>query len=94
MSFPASHSLYHVDCDVGHLRRADLATVNALARAQLNARRFGTTLRLLNATPELHDLIVFAGLGDVLFGRDEWEAEEREQALGVEEGGEADDLPV
>jgi ABC-type transporter Mla MlaB component len=94
MSFPAGRSLYHVDCDAGHLRRADLATVAALARAHLNARRLGTTLRVVNPSSELRALIVFVGLDDVLLGRDRREAEEREEALRVEERGEADDLPV
>jgi ABC-type transporter Mla MlaB component len=94
MSFPASHSLYHVDCDVGHLQRADIATVDALARAHLNARRLGTSLCIVNASRDLRDLIALAGLTGVLLGRDGREAEEREEALGVEERGEADDLPV
>ena len=94
MSFPAGHSLYHVDCDVGHVHRADLATVAALARAHLNARRLGATLRVVNPSSELRALIVFVGLDDVLFGRERREAEEREEPLSVEERGEADDLPV
>jgi len=94
MSFPGSHSLYHVDCDVGHLQRADLATVNALVRAHLNARRLGTTLCVVNASRDLSDLIALAGLAGVLLGRDGWEPEEREETLRVEERGEADDLPV
>ena len=62
MSFEGKHSLYHVDCDVGHVRRADLATVNALARAALNARRLGVRLRVVNAPRELQQLLHFAGL--------------------------------
>jgi anti-anti-sigma regulatory factor len=79
-----------VDCDVSHVRRADLETVCALARAQLNARRRGTRLRLVNVPPELEELIVFAGLASVLLGPQR-ESEEREQAVGVEERVEADD---
>ena len=94
MSFSGSHSLYHVDCDVGHVQRADLATVGALARAHLNAHRLGTTLRVVNPSRELHELIAFAGLERLLLGRDGREPEEREEALRVEERGEADDLPV
>lgn len=93
MSFGRQLSLYHVDCDVGHCR-ADLATANALARAHLKARRAGTRLRFVNASPELQELIDFVGLGDVLLGRAEGQAEEREEALGVEERGEADDASV
>jgi hypothetical protein len=93
MSFGRQLSLYHVDCDVGHLR-ADLATANALARAHVNAQRAGTRLRVINASPELQELLAFVGLGDVLLGRSEREAEEREEPFGVEERGEAGDASV
>jgi anti-anti-sigma regulatory factor len=83
-----------VDCDVAHVRCADFATVAALARAALNARRLGTRLRVVNETPELAELIVFAGLDEVLLGRRRRQAEQREEAFGVEERGVADDSPV
>jgi len=83
-----------VDCDVSHVRRADLATVNTLARAVLNARRQGTLIRFVNAARALQELIVFVGLEAVLLGRLEGEAEEREEPVGVEERVEPDDLPV
>lgn len=82
-----------MDCDVGHLRGADLATVNALARAQLNARKRGTRLRFTNVSPELRELVAFAGLEEALLGRDGRQSEQREEALGVEERVEADDPP-
>jgi len=94
MSFGGQDSLYHVDCDVGHFACADIGAVDALARASLHARRLGARLHVVNASPELQELIAFAGLDGVLFRRDGWEAEQGEQALGVEECGEADDLPV
>ena len=93
MSFRRQHSLYHVDCDVGHCR-ADLATANALARAHVHARRAGTRLRVVNSSPELSELLEFVGIGDVLLGRRERQAEEREQPLGVEERREPDDPAV
>jgi anti-anti-sigma regulatory factor len=83
-----------VDCDVSHLRTADLAVVDTLARAHLNARRRGIRLLFTNASPQLRELIAFTGLADVLLGRLEREPEEREEAVGVEEGVEADDPPV
>jgi len=83
-----------VDCDLGHFACADLGTVGALARASVNARRAGARLLVVNATPELEELIGFAGLDDVLLGRGRREAEQREEAPGVEEGGVADDPPV
>jgi hypothetical protein len=90
MSFGRRQSLYHVDCDVGH-SCADLATATALARAQVNARRLGARLHVIYASPELHEVIALVGLADVLLGRAQGQAEEREEPLGVEEGGEADD---
>jgi hypothetical protein len=94
MSFARPHSLYHVDCDVGHLACADLGLVNALARAALNVRRRGEGLRVVNASPELQELIAFAGLDSVLLGRRRREAEQREEPLRVEERGKSDDPPV
>jgi hypothetical protein len=94
MNFACPSSLYHVDCDVGHLACADLSTVSALARASLNARRHGERLTVVNASWELEELITFAGLGYVLLGWRERQTEEREEPLGVEERGEADDLTV
>jgi STAS domain-containing protein len=86
--------LSDVDCDVAHVRDADFATVDALARAALNASRLGTRLRVVNETPALSELIVFAGLDEVLLGRRGRQAEQREEALGVEEGRVADDPSV
>jgi len=93
MSFRRHHSLYHVDCDVGHCH-ADLATASALARAHVNARRVGTQLRLVNASRELRELLDFVGIAGVLLGRRERQAEEREEPLGVEERREPDDPAV
>jgi hypothetical protein len=92
MSSCGRHSLYHVDCDVGHLACADIEIVNALARASLNTRRQGERLRIVNASLELQELIAFAGLDAVLLGRRRRQPEEREEPLGVEERGKADDL--
>jgi anti-anti-sigma regulatory factor len=69
----------------------DLATVDLLARAALNARRAGARLHVVNAPPELRELIVFAGLEDVLLGRDRRQPKEGEQPLRVEERREPDD---
>jgi anti-anti-sigma regulatory factor len=80
-----------VDCDVGHIRAADLATVDALARAQLNARRRGVRLCFTNASPALRELAAFLGLEDVLLGRNGRQTEQREQPLGVKERIEPDD---
>lgn len=44
------------------------ATVDALARLQLAARRHGCRIRLRNASPELLELLALMGLSDVLPG--------------------------
>jgi anti-anti-sigma regulatory factor len=46
--------------------RANAWTVDALARLQLAARRHGCQIRLRGTSPELRELVVFMGLGDVL----------------------------
>jgi hypothetical protein len=43
-------------------RRVDLALVDFLARLQLAARRRGCSIRLRDPSPELHDLLVLAGV--------------------------------
>ena len=83
-----------MDCDVSGVRRADLATVDAMARAYVNARRLGSRIRFVNAPPALQELLAFVGLADVLLGRLERQPEEREEPVGVEERVEPDDPPV
>jgi ABC-type transporter Mla MlaB component len=92
MSSACPFSLYHVDCDVGHLACADLATVDALARASLHTRRHGERLHVVNASRELQELIDLVGLDAVLLGRRRRQPEERKEPLRVEESSEADDL--
>jgi anti-anti-sigma regulatory factor len=83
-----------VECDLGDVRGAELATVGALARAAMNTRRTGARLRAVNVPPELRNLIALAGLTGVLLGRDGRQAEEGEQPLRVEERREPDDPPL
>jgi ABC-type transporter Mla MlaB component len=52
-------------CDVRGVP-PDAVTVEALARLQLGARRHGCRIRLVNASPELREVVVFMGLEDVL----------------------------
>ena len=54
-----------VHCDVAGVS-ADAATVEALARLQLAARRYACQVRLRNASPALLELVAFMGLRDVL----------------------------
>ena len=77
-------------CDVRAVA-PDGAAVDALARLQLNAQRLGLELRLLHVSSELQELIAFAGLDEVLRVEAGWQAEEREQRVGVEEEREFDD---
>ena len=51
-------------CDV-HGVEADAVTVDALARLQLAARRYGCRVRLHRASNDLLDLVAFMGLSDV-----------------------------
>jgi anti-anti-sigma regulatory factor len=67
------------------------ATVDALARLALAARRRGCQLRLRGLPRELRELIELAGLTAVLGLEPRREAEEREERLGVEEEGELGD---
>jgi hypothetical protein len=66
-------------------RAPDIATLDALARLALEARRLGFELRVLEAPRELGQLVDLAGLGGALGARPLGHAEQREQALGVEE---------
>ena len=52
-------------CDVGSVQ-PDAVTVDALARLQLAAHRYGCQVRLRNASDELLELVAFMGLLDVL----------------------------
>ena len=52
-------------CDVRGVA-PDAVTVDALARLQLAARRYGCQVRLRNASRDLHELVAFMGLRDVL----------------------------
>lgn len=52
--------------DARHLRRPDLGTVDALARAALAARRQGSGLVLADAPAELRRLLDLVGLDGVV----------------------------
>jgi ABC-type transporter Mla MlaB component len=80
-----------VVCDVRAVGEPDAATVDALARLQLMARRMGKEIRLRDACADLRSLLRLAGLAEAIPplaglplepGR---EPEEGEQPAGVEE---------
>jgi ABC-type transporter Mla MlaB component len=87
-------------CDLARLADADMATVDALARLALRARRMGCAVSLRDPSTELLELVGLAGLGEVLpcapgsgvevVGQ----SEEREEPLGVEEERDAGDPAV
>jgi ABC-type transporter Mla MlaB component len=87
-------------CDVSALVRADAATVDALGRLQLTARRFGAQVLLHRTSPGLRELLAFVGLSAVLARspalrvQPHGQPEQREQALGVQEERELDDPAV
>jgi ABC-type transporter Mla MlaB component len=87
-------------CDLAQLTDADMATVDALARLALRARRLGCSISLRDPSSELCELVAFAGLGDVLPRAPAsgvevvGEPEQREEPLGVEEERDAADPPV
>jgi ABC-type transporter Mla MlaB component len=100
-----SNSAGVVVCDVGDVVEPDAVTVDTLARLALATQRRGRQLRLRNTCPDLLDLLALMGLVDVVGagagagGADgegfepRRQAEEREQALGVEERAEPADPP-
>ena len=55
-----------VICDVAAVSRPCVATVEALARLRLTARRHGWTLLVHGAGPDLRDLVGLLGLADAL----------------------------
>ena len=68
-----------------------MATVNALARLALTARRLGRRVRLRHASPELTELLAYVGLAEVIPCAQpscleaSGQSEEREEPGGVEE---------
>jgi ABC-type transporter Mla MlaB component len=82
-----------IDCDCSALVEGDLPTIDALARLQLTAARHGSTLNLRGVPPSLVELVAFAGLARILRLSVEVvrQTEHREEALGVQEEGDAAD---
>jgi hypothetical protein len=74
-----------LECDVAAVRTPDLVTVEGLARVELAARRHGSDVRLQGASVELLELLALCGLPLELALESEGEAEEREEAGGVQE---------
>ncbi|MGH4035844.1 STAS domain-containing protein [Actinomycetota bacterium Odt1-20B] len=82
--------------DVAGLGPPGLATLDALARAQLAARRAGGRVQLRNPTPALQALLDLAGFSELLGLVVEMERhpEQREPPLRVEEAVESGDAAL
>ena len=86
-------------CDAGGLIDADVAAVDAIARLWLAARRLGRELTVRNASPDLLQLLALCGLAGVVTPAKSGvemrrQAEEREEAGGVEEERDPADPPT
>jgi ABC-type transporter Mla MlaB component len=80
-----------VVCDVTAMVDPDAATIDALARLQLTARRYGCCIRLRHACGPLQELLSLTGLAEVVPCAPDrplqpgGEAEQREPTRGIEE---------
>ena len=63
---PAHPARNPIVCDVSAFTVLDIASLHALAQAQLLARRHGTAIELANASIEVRDLLTALGLAEVL----------------------------
>jgi anti-anti-sigma regulatory factor len=80
--------------DCAALVDPDCATIDLIARLQLEVRRGGLELQLRNANEPLLELIGLAGLAGVLGVEPGRQSEERKQLRCVEEEGQLDDPPA
>jgi ABC-type transporter Mla MlaB component len=83
-----------VVCDVAGLTRPDAGVIDALARAQLTARRLGGRVQLRDPPRELRELLDLFGLASALRVEALGQPEQREQPVRVEERVEMGDPPV
>ena len=87
-----------VICDLAAFVQVDAVLVETLARLQLTALRLGSGIQLYRASRALTGLLALTGLQQIIQERSRsgfqprWQAEEREERLGVEERVEPDDL--
>jgi hypothetical protein len=82
-----------VTCDMGAVSAPHLGTVEALCRLRMSVAPMGYVLRVRGATTQLEELLALCGLGEsVVVGQ--WQPEEGEEAIGVEEEVEPGDPPI
>jgi hypothetical protein len=77
--------------ECGSVKQPSMATIDQVARLQLDAQRCGCRLELENADQCLVELIELAGLAGVLCVEPRRQAEQREHLRRVEEERELDD---
>jgi anti-anti-sigma regulatory factor len=80
--------------DCGALAHPDCATIDQIARLQLEVRRCGLEVQLTNANEPLLELIQLAGLASVLGVEPGRQSEERKHLGCIEEEGQLDDPPA
>ena len=83
-----------VTCHMGAVLAPDLGTVDALCRLRMSVAHMGYVLRLIEATPQLEELLTWCGLNEGSLVQGERKAEEREETFGVEKEVEAGDPTV
>ena len=83
-----------IDVDCARLGRPDVSLIDRVARLQVAARRLGFEVRLVNAQPVLAELVDLCGLSGALSVEVKGQAEEREEAGGVEKEGDLGDAAV
>ena len=83
-----------VICHLGAVAAPDLGTVDALCHLRMSVVHMGYVLRLIEATPELEEVLIWCGLEDALGLIGEGETEEGEETFGVEKEIEPGDPTV
>jgi hypothetical protein len=83
-----------VTCHLGSVAAPDLGTVDALCRLRMSVVHMGYVLRLIEATPQLEELLTWCGLDETSLVKDERETEKREKTFGVEKEVEPGDPTV
>lgn len=83
-----------VVCDLRAIERADVVTVDTLARLRLSSNRLGWRIRFTNMSADLARLVHLLGLHEVLASRFEpqRQADQWDEPFDAEDAGQGDDL--
>lgn len=79
---------------MGAVSAPDLGTVDAVCHLRMSVAQMGYVLRLIEAAPQLEELLTWCGLDELSIVKGEGETEEREETLGVEKEIEPGDPTV